>query len=48
MNLLGLFWKIEFAKFHVNRLIIDGEINEKHLLLDNSGAEFILSNVFFD
>ena len=30
-----------FTKFHENRLIIDGEINEKHVLLVSCGLRYI-------
>ena len=43
-----------FTKFHENRLIIDGEINEKHALLvinrhslSNNGLTLKLCNIFF-
>ena len=36
-----------FTKFHENRLIIDGEINEKHALLVECGpTDIVEDNVF--
>ena len=37
-GILGFCWKMMFVKFYKNRLISDGEISDKHVLLAGSGT----------
>ena len=37
---IWILLKNDFTKFHENRLIIDGEINEKHALLVSCGLRY--------